>query len=71
MRAEGRDELLARAREPACAVRVWARCLVVKTTFPWVAIRASMLYLAARTRNRAAVCLHAAHIVALQEFWTD
>ena len=29
-----------------------------------------MLYLAARTRNRAAVCLHADHIAALREFWT-
>ena len=30
-----------------------------------------MLYLAACTHIRAIVCLHAAHIAALWEFWTD
>ena len=30
-----------------------------------------MLYLSARTHNHAAVCLHAARIAALREFWTD
>ena len=30
-----------------------------------------MLYLVARTLKRAAVCLHAGHIAALREFWTD
>ena len=39
--------------------------------FPWVTSRASMLYLSARTHNHAAVCLHAARIAALREFWTD
>ena len=39
--------------------------------FPWVASRANMLYLAARTHNRAALYLHAARIAALREFWTD
>ena len=52
------------------ASRLVRRC-VVKTVFPWVASRANMLYLAARTHNCAAVCLHAAHIAALREFWTD
>ena len=46
-----------------------------------VASRATLLYLATCTRNRAtrvhaysyraAVCLHAAHIAALRGFWTD
>ena len=44
------------------------RRFVVKTVFPWVA---NMLYLAARTHNRAAVYLHAAHITGLRAFWTD
>ena len=44
---------------------------VIKTVFPWVASRADILYLAARTRNCAAECLHAAHIAALRESWTD
>ena len=50
-----------------------ARHFVVKIVFPWVASRASMLYLAARTHSRATVCLHAARacIVATREFWTD
>ena len=39
--------------------------------FACVASRASMLHLAARTHDRAAVCLHAAHIAALRAFWTD
>ena len=42
-----------------------------KPVFPWVASRANMLYLAARTHSRAAVCLPAAHIAALREFWAD
>ena len=33
--------------------------------------RARLPYLAARTHNRAAVCLREAHIAALREFWTD
>ena len=49
----------------------WARRFVVKTVFAWVASRANMLYLAARTHNRAAVCLNEAHSKALREFWTD
>ena len=36
-----------------------------------LASRASVLYLAARTRSRAAVRLHAAHIAALRGFWTE
>ena len=47
------------------------RLCQAKTVFPWGASRANMLYLAARTHNRAAVCLHAAHIAALWEFWTN
>ena len=47
------------------------RCFAVKTAFPWVTSRATMLYLAARTHSRAAVCLHAAHIAALRELWTE
>ena len=43
----------------------------VLSIYPWVASRASMLYLAARTHKRAAACLRAAHIAALREFWTD
>ena len=31
----------------------------------------NMLHLAARTHNRAAVCLHAAQMTALRKFWTD
>ena len=31
----------------------------------------NMLYLAAHTRNRAAVYIHAAHTAGLQEVWTD
>ena len=45
----------------------WARRFVVKTVFPWVASRTNMLYLAWRVQDRAAVCLHAAHIVCLRE----
>ena len=37
----------------------------------WVARRANMLYLAARTRNRAVVRPNAAHIAALRKFWAD
>ena len=48
---------------------VWR--VLAKTVFPWVSNRASMLYLAARTHSRAAVCLPAANIAALREFWTD
>ena len=44
---------------------------VARTLFPWVASRASMLYLAARTHKCAAVRLHAAHIEALREFWPN
>ena len=51
--------------------RTWARRFVVNTRFPWVASRANMLYLAAHTHNRAAVCLHTARITALRAFWTD
>ena len=40
--------------------------------FPWVVSRANLLYFVARILiNRAAVCLHAAHIAALRAFWTD
>ena len=52
--------------EPGLPIR-----FVVTTVFPWVASLANMLYLAARTRNRATVCLHAARIAALREFWSD
>ena len=58
-----------------CARSTWrsglVRSFVVNTAFRWVASRVNMLYLAARTHNRAAVCLHAAHIAALWAFWTD
>ena len=38
-------------------VSVWARRVVVKTVFPWVASRANMMYLGAHTHNnRDAVC---------------
>ena len=37
------------------AVQSRARRFVIKPSFPWVASRASMLYLAARTHNRAEV----------------
>ena len=47
------------------------RHFAVKTAFPCVASRASMLYLAGRTHSCAIVCLHAAHIAALREFWAD
>ena len=49
------------------------RRFVVKIVFLWVTNRANMLYLAARTHNRAAVlvCVHAAHIAALPAFWID
>ena len=51
--------VMTRLHEPG-----WARHFVVKNiVVPWVASRASMLYLAARTRNRVAVCLHVAHTV--------
>ena len=49
----------------------WARHLVVKALFPWVASRASMLFFSGAYSYRAVVCLHAAHIEALLEFWTD
>ena len=39
--------------------------------FPRVASRAGIVYLAARTHNRAAVFLYETHIAALREFWTD
>jgi hypothetical protein len=44
---------------------------LLKTVLQRAASRANMLYLAARTHNRAAVCLHAAHNAALREFWPD
>ena len=52
------------------ADKLWALPILVKTEFPWVASRANMLYLAARTHNRATsvVRLHEAHIAALREF---
>ena len=46
--------------------QLWARRFVVKTVIPWVASRTIMLYLATRTRTRAAVCLHAARIADLR-----
>ena len=52
-------------------VKTWARRFVAKTLFPRVASRANMLYLAASTHTRSAVCLYAAHIAALREFWTN
>ena len=62
-------------REWTVRVRLCAagrvRCFVVKTVGPWVASRANMLYLAARTHNRAAVCPHAVYITIVWEFWTD
>ena len=43
----------------------------LKNMFPWVASRAHLMYLAARTHNRAAVCLPSAHIATWREFWID
>ena len=55
----------------ALPVRVWAPHFVIKTVFFWAASRANLLYLAARTHTRAAVCLYAAHTPALREVWPD
>ena len=55
------------SRPSSTTVVAWARRFTVETVFPRVASRASMLYLAARAHNRAAVCLRTARIAALWE----
>ena len=58
-------------RRHACIRRVASPCARAWGSSFCVASRANMLYLAARTLNRATVCLHAAHIAAKCGVRTD